>query len=216
MLGLSHFYTNYNNPELETVMNNSPDLPANFNFVIQSSKEISTAFTANGIADFKQAAAYVKQLPYKRNKDKYNIGTVLTDGHGTCSTKHALLKQLAIENDIKGIRLMLCIFKMSAANTPKIAQTLQDNGLDFILEAHNYLMVDDEVWDCTNVVSGKKDFFEDEITAIEIEPSQINEYKVNFHKEALQDWLRENPGIKYPLDQLFAIREKCIEDLSRF
>jgi phosphoglycolate phosphatase-like HAD superfamily hydrolase len=213
-LHIAHYHPHYNNLKLASIMNNTYDFPLHFNFTIHSSREISKAFKDKGIVDLMQAAVYVKQLPYKRNEDKYNLATVLIDGHGTCSTKHALLKQLAVENDIEGVQLILCIFKMNATNTPKIAQTLKDNQLDFVLEAHNYLLVNGEVLDCTNALSGKSDFMNDTIDAIEIEPWQINEYKVNFHKKALQNWLTENPQVQYTLSELFAIREQCIADLS--
>lgn len=194
-------------------MSNDPKIPLDFNFAIHSSKEISSAFRDSGINDFKQAALFVKQLPYKRNANKYDLTTVLTDGFGTCSTKHALLKQLAIENEIKNIRLMLCIFKMNASNAPKIAATLEDNKLEYVLEAHNYLLINGAIVDCTTATSAKEDFLDDIVSTIEIDPSQINEYKVNIHKEILQRWLNENAGINYSLDELFSIREKCIENL---
>lgn len=195
-------------------MNKTAGWPVKLNFTISSSQEISKAFTDKGIFDFQEAATYVKQLPYKRNANKYDLTTVLSDGYGTCSTKHALLKQLAIEHDIAGVQLMLCIFKMNAVNTPKIARTLKTKNLAFIPEAHNYLLMEGEILDCTTALSGKRDFTDDIIDTIVIEPSQIHTFKVNFHKKALQRWLTANPQVPHTLDELYAIRETCIEDLS--
>lgn len=194
---------------------NGPAKPlSNFNFKIESSGYISGAFKELGITDFEQAASFIKQLPYKRNKNKDDLRTVLTDGFGTCSTKHALLKLLATENGIEGVELILCIFKMNPFNTPKIAATLKAKNLAFMLEAHNYLLVNGTILDCTNAKSCEDDFLQDTISTIAIEPSQITDYKVSLHKEALQQWLIENSELRLTLEELFSIREKCIADLQ--
>ncbi|OYU84688.1 MAG: hypothetical protein CFE24_05145 [Flavobacterium sp. BFFFF2] len=65
------------------------------------------------ISHFQQAADFVKQLPYGRNLDKENLVSVLSDGCGTCSSKHALIKQLAIENQFESLKLCMGLFKMN-------------------------------------------------------------------------------------------------------
>ena len=82
-----------------------------YNFKINSHKEISQQFLSRHITDFNAALLFIKNLPYKRNTGKDNLVTVFTDGFGTCSTKHALLKQLAIENKAENVKLKLGIFK---------------------------------------------------------------------------------------------------------
>src|SRR5690349_8378681 len=109
-----------------------------FNFKIESSGSSSVAFRSLGILDFKSAAAYIQCLPYKRNKEKKVLNCVLIEGLGTCSTKHALLKQLADENNFTGLKLIVGIFKMNAINTPVIAPLLKQNDLQYIPEAHCY------------------------------------------------------------------------------
>ncbi|HET7819119.1 MAG TPA: hypothetical protein VFL70_07400, partial [Bacteroidia bacterium] len=70
-------------------------------FYIQSNGIISKKFLGKNIFTFKKAAAFIQQLPYGRNLNKNNLASLFIDNCGTCSTKHALLKTLADENDFK-------------------------------------------------------------------------------------------------------------------
>ena len=109
---------------------NSPD------FQITSSDRISAAFLARNIYTFQQAAAFIQQLPYRRNSNKNDLLTVFTDNCGTCSTKHAVLKMLADENNFETFELVIGLFRMNAVNTSPVAETLHSNHLDYIPEAH--------------------------------------------------------------------------------
>jgi hypothetical protein len=127
-----------------------------------------------------------------------------------------LLRQLAVENKADNIKLILGVFKMSKFNTPQIGATLDKYGLPYILEAHNYLSFDNEIIDCTKTGFGVDNFVADLVAEIEIEPNQITDYKVNYHKQILQKWLSENPQIELSFIELWIIREQCIEDLSKW
>jgi hypothetical protein len=87
------------------------------NFTITAQGEISQNFLAIGITTFTDACNYIKHLPYGRNNNKYNLASLFTDKCGTCSTKHAVLKQLALENNCTDVQLMLVLFKMNTINT---------------------------------------------------------------------------------------------------
>ena len=52
------------------------------------------AYTWNCLLD------YIKNLPYGRNSNRTDFSLVFTEHKGTCSSKHALLKQLADTNKI--------------------------------------------------------------------------------------------------------------------
>lgn len=47
-------------------------------------------------------------------------------------------------------------------------------------------------------------------------PAENKEFKVNYHKQILQKWLSENPKIKLSFNELWTIREQCIEDLAKW
>lgn len=116
------------------------------NFKIQKDKGIvSEQFLNRNIHDFYSACHYISMLPYKRNTDKHDILCVFNDSGGTCSTKHAVLRKLALENDAAEIKLILGIFKMDAGYTGKIKNTLEKFNLEYIPEAHNYLKIEQHI-----------------------------------------------------------------------
>ncbi len=185
------------------------------NFNIKSTKPISEAFLKRNINDFRDASLFVKHLSYRRNTDKNNLLTVFDDHCGTCSTKHALLKNLAEENGKTDLKLMLGIFKMNSENTPKTELILSKHHLDYIPEAHNYLKYKDDILDFTSKTWISQNFLPYLLEEIEITPTDITDFKVNYHRQFLQKWLTENPKIDYNLNQIWNIREECIAALSQ-
>lgn len=184
------------------------------NFDITSKLPVSKLFTDRHIVNFADACTFIKNLPYGRNANKNDLTTIFADNCGTCSTKHALLKQLAIENNADFVCLKLALFNMNGDNTPEIAQTLDQYGLQYIPEAHNYLTVNGQFVDCTKQNSPQDKIMANLYNEIEIEPKQITGFKVSYHQTFLKDWLLNNPDITFDLAELWSIREKCIADLS--
>ncbi len=186
----------------------------NYNFDIVSNQKISKLFKQNHCFDFLSASEFVRNLPYRRNLNKDNLTTVFTDNCGTCSTKHAILKTLAEENNQSDFKLILGIFRMNGKNTPKIKSVLDNHNLIYIPEAHNYLKFKNQILDSTKKNSSENDFINDLLEEIEIEPHQINQFKIEFHRKYLKNWLVQNPQISYSLNKLWKIREECIKALS--
>ncbi len=181
-------------------------------FSIQPGKEISNQFIRRGILTFEEACSYIKTIPYGRNADKLDSLCVFNDQKGTCSTKHALLKRLAEENGHNDIMLMMGIFRMNGQNTPQTQQVLSAYGLLYIPEAHNYLKYKDTVIDCTT--SKQLNFQPDLMEEAIIQPEQITDYKVAYHKLFLSEWLK-TAQLSYSPDEIWAIREKCIAALGQ-
>ncbi|OYU84751.1 MAG: hypothetical protein CFE24_05170 [Flavobacterium sp. BFFFF2] len=184
------------------------------NFSIKPMGAISKALLEMNIFNFQQATDFIKQLPYGRNVDKENLVSVLSDGCGTCSSKHALLKQLAIENQFYTVKLFVGLFKMGSKNRPAIAATLEKYKLAYIPEAHCYLKLGNEIIDVTKTDANPDHFMPDLIEEMEIQPHQITSFKVDYHKNYMAHWLRENREIMYTPDEMWAIREQCIQDLA--
>src|SRR5690242_11985172 len=92
------------------------------------SGEITAQFVALGIANFRSAARFVHQLRYGRNADRADFRLVLSERRGTCSTKHALLAKLAIEQQLE-VDLTLGIYEMSESNTPGVGAVLDKYGM---------------------------------------------------------------------------------------
>jgi hypothetical protein len=105
------------------------------NFPLQPADGVTALFFALGMRDFHAAARYIHQLPYGRTSDRANFRQVLTEGCGTCSTKHALLAQLALEQGVV-LSLTLGIFEMTEDNTPGVGPVLAQYALSALPEAH--------------------------------------------------------------------------------
>ncbi len=79
---------------------------------------------------------------------------VLTEQRGTCSTKHALLRRLAIEQNLD-VALVLGIYEMAEQNTPGVGDILRKYELVLLPEAHCYLRMARRRIDVTREENGK-------------------------------------------------------------
>jgi NhaP-type Na+/H+ and K+/H+ antiporter len=183
----------------------------NINFELNPSGHLSQEFLKKGISNFNDAMNFVKNLPYGRNQNREDFSLVLKENKGTCSSKHALLKVLADENSRSEVKLMLGIFKMNAKTYPKIQKTLQKNDLEYLPEAHNYLKIENQIFDCTNSKSSEKDFLPYLISEREIEAKEVIEGKIQIHQDFLKKWSAEN---ELDFDKIWEVREECIKNLS--
>jgi hypothetical protein len=113
---------------------------------------VTTAFLGIAKTDLRTAAQYVCGLPYGRNSDPSDPVIVLAKQRGTCSTKHALLRRLAIEQGLD-IALVLGIYEMTERNTPGVGPVLRRHGLSSLLEAHCYLRTGGKRIDVTKASS---------------------------------------------------------------
>ena len=198
------------NPKLDLLLQNLP------NFSIQLSGKISKAIlSTTNIRTFHEACIYISSLPYKRNSNKTNPVCVLDEKCGTCGTKHALLKSIALENNCPQIQLMMGVFYMNGQNTPAIQPILTKYNLPCLPEAHNYLKVEPEtVYDFTLAKINALNFKPYLLTEIEITPIQTKTFKIAFHKNFLAEWLTQHPEVSYNIENLWEIREKCIRAIA--
>ncbi len=183
--------------------------------VLKNVGEASAAFLAQGVAGYQTAGRYVHQLPYGRNTDRANYRLVLAEKRGTCSTKHALLAALAIEQNLP-VFLTLGIYEMHERNTPGVGKVLDRYNLSFIPEAHCYLTYNGARIDVTR--SGLEPtapiaafLFEEPIL-----PEQIGDYKVHTHQRFLREWAARSvvaSGRRF--EEIWKIREECIAALAQ-
>jgi hypothetical protein len=174
--------------------------------------EITSAIARAGVYDYRAAARHVSHLAYGRNSDTSDVTVVLSEQRGTCSTKHALLRRLAFEQQLP-VQLVLGIFEMSGENTPGVGSVLKKHGLGSLPEAHCYLRASgrrvDATWDFDGELSF--DFLHEE----EISAEQIGAYKMNVHRQFVSRWLAQGGAGRGPsLDEVWKIREECIRALS--
>jgi hypothetical protein len=83
-----------------------------FDFSIDPSKgDISRLFFEKNISTFIKASRWVNDLPYRRNENKNTQTTLFKEECGTCSTKHALLKDFLMKTGTGTaghIKFMIC------------------------------------------------------------------------------------------------------------
>jgi hypothetical protein len=169
----------------------------------------SEAFLRMGCDSYRSAARYLHELPYGRNADREDFRLVLSEKRGTCSTKHALLAALALEQRL-AVALTIGIYDMNERNTPGVGRVLSAHGLESIPEAHCYLRYARHRIDITRSGVSPASPITDFHQEWAIEPSQIGGHKIALHQQYLRDWLRERPELSFSVEQLWEIREACI------
>lgn len=157
--------------------------------------------------------SFLRKLPYGRNAQRGDLSLIFSENKGTCSSKHATLKTIAIEQGIDEVHLILCIYKMNARNTPGIGPHIADAGLGYIPEAHCYLDIDGEKVDLTSTSASIARIENDILLEEKISPEQVNIYKVNTHKTFVQNWLASEQ-LQKTFEEIWSIREQCIVSLS--
>ena len=184
-----------------------------FNFKLDKSKPLSKLCINEGFNDFKSISNYFKSLPYGRNSDKSNMKLVLSEKKGTCATKHAFLKELALENNQDTIKLYVGVYRMNDDNTSGVKPILTKYKLNYLPQAHTYLKINGELFDMTRSEISETNFMDDLIFEEEISPDQVVDYKRELHQNFLKEWINKE-NINYTFDEIWAIREEGIEILS--
>ena len=184
------------------------------NYTLTSKDKLTQLAKNKGINTWNELTTYVKSLPYGRNNNRFEFGLVFSEGKGTCSSKHALLKKIADLNNIPNVKLILGIYRMTQSNTPKIGNELEKYSIEFIPEAHCYLEVNRTKMDFTTDHSEFKKIESDIIEEKEIKPEQVAEFKVDYHKNHIKTWLTAINS-EFDFNQFWNIREKCIKNLTQ-
>lgn len=162
--------------------------------------------------DFENLIERVKNMPYGRNANREDFSLVIAENKGTCSSKHAFLKDYANKNNITNVSLFIGIYKMNERNT-KIGPILNEHHLEYIPEAHCYLKIDGKVVDVTSKDADFEKLRADLLEEIEIEPHQVADFKIKYHQDFIHNWIINNQ-INYKFEEIWKIRERCIEKLS--
>jgi hypothetical protein len=175
---------------------------------------LTQLLTKQGIRDFDAALDFVRHLPYKRISNPTDLSLTISEHCGTCSSKHAFLKALAMEQDRDEVQLVLAMYKMNAKNTPGIGSAISEAGLEYIPEAHCFLRINEQVLDCTNPEANVQRIEKDILEERAILPNQVGTWKVNYHKDFIENWLLGQTNLRYSPEAIWEIREKCILALS--
>ncbi len=173
---------------------------------------LSSKVYNKGIYSFSDLCQAIRHLAYGRLPGGKGYEYILDLDKGTCSTKHAFIKQVATEQGWHELKLLLCIYKMNASNTPGIGSAIKP-PLTYIPEAHCILQDEEKRLDLTNPESDYNRIVSEVLLLKEIMPDQIGEWKVAFHKEFIEDWVLSQK-IELSPSEVLEIREMCIVNLS--
>ncbi|WP_339625583.1 hypothetical protein [uncultured Winogradskyella sp.] len=184
-----------------------------FNFKLSNNGTLSKLCLDHNLITFEDVCHFITHLPYGRNTNRSDYISIIKEHKGTCSTKHAFLKQLGIEQHLDALNLCIGIYKMNLNNTPGVATVLSDNNLSYIPEAHTYLKYKDTIIDVTTV-KRTLTFYDSLLYETIIQPHQIGVYKLQLHKQFLKSWIEED-DVPYNFETLWNIREACILALSK-
>ena len=177
-------------------------------FPLVSAGPAAEGCRARGFGTYQQVAIWALQLPYGRGVDREDLA-ILSEGRGTCSTKHALLARLAREHGVD-IELVLGIYLMDAGNTEGVGHVLAAHGLTAIPEAHCVLRWHEQYIDLTRPGAREPSFIHEE----RIRPEDIVTHKIAVHRRFMIQWMTsELPG--WTLDSLWSVREACIAALAQ-
>jgi hypothetical protein len=185
------------------------DLPEGLRFSLSPRHLLGHACLARGLRTFDEAARHVQALPYSRPVGS-DVTAVLTEGVGTCSSKHRFLTQLAHENGHHAVRLTVGIYMMDERNTPGVGSTLAAAGLDSLPEAHCYLALDGCRYDFTGLAWGEAAPLESLVSEFQVTPAALPAFKVREHRHFLSDWALRR-GLDP--DTVWRTREACIAAL---
>lgn len=158
--------------------------------------------------------AHVQKLPYGRTADRSKFESVLLESKGTCSSKHALLKKVAEENNYQDVKLILAMYRMHEANTPGIGNGPIENGLKFIPEAHCFIEVAGSRLDLTSGHADLGRIEKDILKEWSITAEDTIEKKILLHKEYIRNWIVDEQ-IPFTFDEIWLLREECIKNLSQ-
>ncbi len=179
-----------------------------------SSDSLTALIKDKAIINWSELIDFTRNLPYGRNSNREDFSLVIKENKGTCSSKHSFLKKVADLNKFDNVKLILGMYRMNNLNTPKIGNTILESGLEYIPEAHCYLKLNNQRIDITNSNSDIGNLIGNIIEEIEIEPEQVNIFKVDYHKKYLQNWLSESK-INMDFDKIWETREQCIKKLEQ-
>jgi len=185
------------------------------NFELTSNEPYSIAFRERGVHSFKEACDFIAKLPYGRNVNREDFGLVLSEEKGTCSSKHALLASLALENGHPEVELIAGIFLMSGETHARLADFFRDKSYPNIPECHCYLRFKGERFDFTDISNGLERIAPKLVREQRIDPGQVSDWKIVIHKDYLQRWLTRNPAFQMTLEAIWKDREEAIELLSQ-
>ncbi len=185
------------------------DLPA---FAFTCPGKFTQLFVNQGITDFYTAWAYLEELPYRRMSNPRDLSAVFTLQGGTFTARHALLAQVAQEQAVTDLSLVLCVYDFNR-DCPIIGDVLRQYALPVLPEICGCLKYRQQLY---SLEERSRSLRRDVISEIEIAPAQIGNFKRRYHRNYLENWLSlERIDRKWSVEQVWRIREECLRAVEQ-
>lgn len=178
-------------------------------FALEGSGDLTVLMQEAGIVSFNDACRFVSTIPYQRISDREDLSLVYHERRGTCSSKHAFLKQLAHEQGRDEVELMLVYFKMSGESHACLTDFFVKIGLEYIPEAHVCLRYKEQMFDYTTRFNWDFSALTLEEHVIDI-PTLLKD-KIKQHQRFIANW----NNTQFSNEQIWLWREECIALLSQ-
>ena len=185
-----------------------------FNFEILSNKPISTYLKSKNIHDFKSTVTFLKSTPSELNLTQDFVVKDLEETMSTSSKIHAVLADLAVENDINEVELMMGIFLVDQTTFPELENYFADKPYSSIALTTSYLKVNDKRIDFSTEKPIIERISSKIIREQRMDPHQSKEWKEKIYEDYIQKWLKRNPYISHPINEILREEKRLIELIS--
>lgn len=182
------------------------------NFPIQALGTISAALRKRRVTTFHEAIHYLASLPYGRYTEGPDL-KLLAESQCSFTARHALLVQVAQEQQVSAITLALCAYDLADCYRPWINPILRRHQLPSLPEIDACLKYEDHVFTletpdyCPN---------QEIISAIDIAPVQIGNFKRRYHQNYIEHWLQiEGLDHQWTVAQVWNIRGECLKAIRQ-
>ncbi len=171
---------------------------------------VSTELLGRGVRTLGAAAEHLRALPYGRGTSRA-FSAPLLDGRGTCSTKHAAFKELALEQGFDDVALVLVMTALAPPVGPAVAAAAAAHGVPVIIDAHCRVDVAGEPVDLTFPDDEPPLRPGEELSQVHIAPDDVIEEKPRRHRAFVSEYAAAH-GLS--AEALWAAREAFIAALA--
>lgn len=171
-----------------------------FQFEILSDRKVSSFFRERGINYFQSAIAFFKS---NLNALDECLKLVVEDSNNTMTTVaklHAVLAQLAVENDISEVELVVGIFIVNATSFPELTDYFSSKSYENVALSTCYFVIDGERIDFFKGNNFLNKISKRFVREQRVDPHQVKEWKEKIYEDYIGKWLKRNSAITETLE----------------
>jgi len=166
-----------------------------FQFEILSKEKVSTFLKEHNVHFFQLAIAF-----FKSNLEALDdcLILVVEDSNNSMTTVtkfHAVLAQLAVENDISEVELVVGIFIVNATSFPELVDYFSSKSYDNVALSTCYFVIDGERIDFFKGNNFLNKISKRFVREQRVDPHQAKEWKEKIYEDYIGKWLKRNSAI---------------------